>query len=128
MPPLRAGLVYFLLVFGAGFVFGVVRTLLVVPRLGAPRAELLETPLMLVAIWLAARWLTPRMAKGKALAAGLLALALTLGAETGVGVFLRQMTVAEVFLHREPVNAVAYYGALLVFGLLPAILEHYRRA
>lgn len=91
-------------------------------------AELLETPLMLVAIWFAANWLVRRLAPRAALPAGLLALALTLLAETGVGVFLRQMTVAEVFLHREPINAIAYYGALLVFGVLPAILEHYRGA
>lgn len=128
MPPVRAGLVYFLLVFGAGFVLGVVRTLFVVPLIGAPMAELLETPLMLAAIWFAANWLVGRLAPRAALPAGLLALGLTLAAETGVGVLLRQMTVAEVFLHREPVNAVAYYGSLLVFGLLPAKLEHDRRA
>jgi hypothetical protein len=56
----------------------------------------------------------------------LLALAIVWGAETGVGVFLRQMTVAAVFLHRDPLPAFAYYGALLVFGLLPALLA--RRA
>jgi hypothetical protein len=126
MGPLRAGLVYFFLVFGAGFVLGVVRTLFVTPWVGASRAELLETPLMLLVVWRAARWLQPRLRPGAALPAGLLALAILLGAETGVGVFLRQMTVVAVFLHRDPLPAVAYYGALLVFGLLPALLE--RRA
>ena len=81
---------------------------------------------MLLVVWRAARWLQPRLRPGAALPAGLLALAILLGAETGVGVFLRQMTVAAVFLHRDPLPAVAYYGALLVFGLLPALLE--RRA
>lgn len=128
MRPIRAGLVYFLWVFGAGFVLGVLRTLLVVPRLGAPAAELLETPLMLVAIWFAARWLAPRLAPGAALPAGLLALGLTLFAEIAVGLFLRQMTLAEIILHRELVLGTAYYGSLLVFGFLPAILEHHRRA
>jgi hypothetical protein len=122
MSALRAGLVYFLLVFGAGFVLGVARTLLVVPRIGAPMAELLETPLMLVAIWFAANWLVRRTAPGAALPAGLLAFTLTLAADTAVGVFLRRMTLAEVFFHREPLNALAYYGSLLVFGFLPAIL------
>ena len=91
MGPLRAGLVYFFLVFGAGFVLGVVRTLFVTPWVGASRAELLETPLMLLVVWRAARWLQPRLRPGAALPAGLLALAILLGAETGVGVFLRQM-------------------------------------
>jgi len=128
MRPVRAGLVYFLLVFGAGFVLGVLRTLFVVPRVGAPMAELLETPLMLGAIWFAARWLVPRLAPGAALPAGLLALGLTLFAEMAVGLFLRRMTVAEMFLHRELLPALAYYGALLVFGFLPAILARARRS
>ena len=127
MRPVHAGLVYFLLVFGAGFVLGVLRTLFVVPHLGAPTAELLETPLMLAAIWFAAHWLVPRLAPRAALPAGLLSLGLTLLADTAVGLFLRQMTIAEIILHRDLLPALAYYGALLVFGFLPAILEHNRR-
>jgi hypothetical protein len=36
------------------------------------------------------------------------------------------MTVAAVFLHRDPLPALAYYGALAVFGVLPALLERRR--
>jgi hypothetical protein len=35
MRTLKAGVLYFALVFGAGFVLGTIRTLWVVPRLGA---------------------------------------------------------------------------------------------
>src|SRR2546428_221806 len=45
---LRAGVLYFALVFGAGFVLGTIRTLWIVPRLSARMAELMETPIMLV--------------------------------------------------------------------------------
>ena len=48
MQEFKAGVLYFALVFGAGFVLGTVRTLWIVPRVGARRAELMETPIMLV--------------------------------------------------------------------------------
>lgn len=122
MSPLRAGVVYFLLVFGTGFVLGTIRTLLVVPLLGAPTAELLETPFMLVAIWFAARWLVPRLAPGAALPAGLLALSFTFVAEVAVGVFLRHLTLAQIALPHPLLPRLVFYAALLVFAFLPSFL------
>ena len=122
MSPVRAGAVYFLLVFGTGFVLGTFRVLLVVPLVGAPTAELLETPLMLVAIWFAARWLVPRMAPRAALPAGLLALGFTLVAEVAVGVFFRQLTLAEIAFPQPLLPRLAFYAALLVFAFLPYFL------
>jgi uncharacterized protein len=60
MTLLKAAVVYFSLVFGAGLVFGPIRVLLVVPYLGERLAELLEAPLMLIVILLAARWVIHR--------------------------------------------------------------------
>ncbi|GAB4379704.1 MAG: hypothetical protein Kow00121_34360 [Elainellaceae cyanobacterium] len=45
---LRAAVLYFTLVFGTGFILGVIRVLWVVPYLGTRWAELLEMPIMLV--------------------------------------------------------------------------------
>jgi hypothetical protein len=53
---LKAGAVYFALVFAAGFVLGTVRTLWVVPRLGVRTAELAEAPIMFGVSILAVRW------------------------------------------------------------------------
>jgi len=39
----KAGMLYFILVFAAGFVLGTIRTLWVVPRLGVRTAELIRT-------------------------------------------------------------------------------------
>jgi hypothetical protein len=61
MPILKAGVLYFGLVFGAGFVLGTIRTLWVVPRVGARMAELMETPVMLVVTIVTARWMVLRL-------------------------------------------------------------------
>ena len=44
MQIVKAAVLYFALVFGAGFVLGPIRILWVAPRLGARVAELLEAP------------------------------------------------------------------------------------
>ena len=62
MQILKAGLIYFALVFGAGFVLGTVRTLWFVPRVGTRIAELMETPIMLVVTIVAARWIVRHLA------------------------------------------------------------------
>jgi len=62
MPILKAGVLYFGLVFGAGFVLGTIRTLWVVPGVGARMAELMETPVMLVGTIVTARWMVLRLA------------------------------------------------------------------
>src|SRR5687767_5160564 len=54
---LKAAGLYFGIVFGAGFVFGVIRVLWVAPHLGLRNAEWLEHPLMLVVIFVAAKWI-----------------------------------------------------------------------
>ena len=50
-------MLYFALVFAAGFVLGPFRILWAVPRFGERIAALMEAPIMLVVIVLAARWI-----------------------------------------------------------------------
>jgi hypothetical protein len=57
MQILKVGVLYFALVFGAGFVLGAIRTLWVVPRVGTRKGELMEMPIMLVVTIVAARWI-----------------------------------------------------------------------
>ena len=66
-----------------GFAFGVVREMFVVPRPGSELAILVETPLMAIVAWFAARFSVGRCAVPRGLvyrlSMGLLALALLLG-------------------------------------------------
>src|SRR5690349_12116629 len=55
MPILKAGVLYFGLVFGVGFVLGAIRTLWVVPPVGTRMAEIMETSIMLVVTIVTAR-------------------------------------------------------------------------
>jgi hypothetical protein len=45
MAEFKAGGLYFVLVFAVGFALGAIRTMWIVPRIGARRAELTETPI-----------------------------------------------------------------------------------
>lgn len=82
---IKAGVTYFALVFGAGFVLGALRVPFLVPRLGERLAELIEMPFMLLVIVWAARFITQKFALPARmhlrLGVGVLALGLLLGAE-----------------------------------------------
>ncbi|OQW32783.1 MAG: hypothetical protein A4E19_05335 [Nitrospira sp. SG-bin1] len=126
---LQAAVLYFLLVFGAGFVLGTGRVLILVPLLGERTAELLEMPLMLAVIVVAARWMARHRLDGRqssALSVGVIAMGLVLLADLAVGMWLRGMSVAEVFLNRDPVSGTAYYTALLLFALMPVVIIRFQ--
>jgi len=120
---LRPAAAYFGLVFGTGFVLGTIRTLLLVPRLGVRTAELIEIPVMLVAVALAARWIMKRFNRSQGsgwwLRAGLLSLGFLLAAEAFLGAVVRGVSPLQALLDKDPVSGTAYYLALLVFAALP---------
>jgi hypothetical protein len=126
MRVLKPAVVYVSLVFGVGFVLGTFRVLWLVPRVGARMAEMLESPLMLLATVLAARWVARHFSmRGRpaaSLGLGLTALLLLLAAESGLGVALRGGSVLEVLLNKDPVSGTVYYALLGVFALMPWLL------
>jgi len=120
---LKAGIAYFALVFGTGFALGTVRTLWIVPRIGVRTAELLESPLMLVAIVFAAGW-TSRLignsgGSASRLVVGVLALSMLLAAEVSMGMTLQGLSFVEVFIKHDPVSGTVYYVLLGIFALMP---------
>jgi hypothetical protein len=121
----RAGLTYFAIIFGVGFVLGMIRVLLVVPRVGVRTAELMEEPIMLVVVLFAARWLVRRFSLeslGERLGAGFIGLGLLLAAEYG---FLRAqgLTLHEYLAQRDAVAGTVYLVLLLVFAVMPALMD-----
>ncbi len=126
MQILKAGVLYFALVFGAGFVLGPIRILWLVPRFGMRMAELMEMPIMFVVIIVAARWIVRRLAVPSAplsrLGMGCLALALVLIAEFTLALWLRGLTIAEYVASRDPVSGTVYYVMLGMFAIMPLLV------
>jgi hypothetical protein len=124
MQILKAGAFYFALVFGAGFVLGVIRTLWVVPRFGMRMAELIEAPIMFVVTILAARWIVRRLAvppkpSSRLGGIGCVGLGLMLVAEFTLVLWLRGLSISEYLATRDPVSGTVYYVMLGVFCIMP---------
>ena len=124
---LKAALVYFLIVFGFGFLLGPIRILLIVPRLGERIAELLEAPLMLFVIILSAnrivRTFQLPVRLVYRLGAGMIAFILGLVFEFGLVLTLRGLTLTEYFESRDPIAASVYYLTLVLFTLMPLLVR-----
>lgn len=120
-----AGLAYFAIVLGTGFVLGMIRVPFLVPRMSERWAELAEMPLMAVVIFFAAGFILRRFPEirtpARALAAGCLALAWVIAAELGLAVALQSQTLVEFIQSRDNVSGAVYLGLLLVFAVMPRL-------
>lgn len=123
MQILKAGVLYFALVFGAGFVLGTIRTFWIVPSLGTRTAELTEAPIMFVITLVAARWVARRLllppTLSTRLGVGFVALGILLVAEFTVVLWLRGLTISKYLATRDPVAGIVYIMMLGVFAVMP---------
>ena len=122
---IRAALVYFAIVLGTGFVLGMFRVPILVPRIGERWAELAEMPIMAAVIFYSAGYVLRRYPEicspRRSLATGVLALALSVTAEMGLAVLLQNQTLAEFIKSRDKVSGSVYIGLLLVFAVMPRL-------
>ncbi len=126
MQILKAGVLYFAIVFGAGFMLGFIRILWVVPRFGTRMAELMETPIMFLITIVSAWWLVRRLAVPSTLSSrlgmGCIALGLLLVAEFTFVLWLRGLSIGEYLASRDPVSGTVYYLMLGVYAIMPLLL------
>jgi hypothetical protein len=124
---LKATLTYFVIVFVAGFLLGVVRVLLVGPKLGVRSAELIEMPLMLLITIASAtfivRWFAIQSIRDR-LTTGFFGLFLMITAEFLLVLRVRGLTLPQYFEERDPVSGTLYYVVLILFGLMPWLIAH----
>ena len=118
---IRAGGAYGVIGFSFGFAFGVVRTMLVAPAIGAFAAVAIETPLMLAACTPLARWCLRRWGitmPGAALVMGLAAFAALMVCEVLLGQALGQSPQAMLAAMTRPEGLLGLAGQI-TFALLP---------
>ncbi|KAH6952487.1 hypothetical protein BKA56DRAFT_605292 [Ilyonectria sp. MPI-CAGE-AT-0026] len=127
---IRLAFTYFGIVFSTGFFFGTIRQLYVIPKYHLPsfNAEIIEAPLMLIAVIIWANWLVnhykiPAKATVR-LAVGLLGLGVMACVEFMGSRFVGERGPAEESEEEEwaGVARVLYLFDLIVFGIMPWIL------
>ena len=122
---IRAALLYFAIALGTGFVLGMFRVPILVPRIGERWAELAEMPIMAAVIFLSAGYVLRRYPEirspHRSLAVGVLALALSVAAELGSAVVLQNQTLAEFIKSRDNVSGSVYIALLLLFAVMPRL-------
>ncbi len=121
-----ASALYFGLVFGAGFLLGPVRVLVLEPWIGPLGAVAVEIPLLLIVMVFAARWSTHKAALGGGLsprvAMGAAALVLVLAADFSVGRWIRGLALADQLRHFSTSEGMVYVAALILFAAMPVIV------
>lgn len=123
MRSFAAGLGYFAIVFGVGFVLGAIRVLVVIPRIGELAAVSVEVPVMIIVSWLAARWCIARFGVGPGaadrIAMGTIAFALVMLAELALATLLFGQSAAQHFAGYVRLAGTIGLGGQVVFGLIP---------
>jgi hypothetical protein len=118
---LKAAGVYFTVVFGVGFVLGIIRVVWIVPLLGIGNAELLEQPFMLIAVFLTARWVVhqfgSKLNRTEILSMGLIAFGVMVLIEVMVALFLQPVRAGDTL------SGVAYLLNLGMFALMPWLVS-----
>jgi hypothetical protein len=122
---IRPALVYFAIVLGTGFLLGMFRVPLLVPRIGERWAELSEMPIMALVIFLSAGYVLRRFpdvrSPASSLVTGFLALAFSVATELGLAAVLQDQTLAEYIRSRDRISGSVYIGLLLVFAVMPRL-------
>lgn len=123
MTALRHGFLYFIIVFAAGFVLGVVRVLVLVPMLGTFTAVLVEFPVILSLAWLACGRILRggRPDRQQAALMGATAFVLLMLAEASLSLAIGNRTLTDhIGLYGEPEHQLGL-SAQVAFAVFPWI-------
>ena len=125
---LKAAGLYFVLVFGAGFVLGTIRVLWLVPALGTRTAELVEMPVMLAIVILSARWVTQYVqvtpTASSRLGMGGMALAMVLALDFTVILWIRGLSFRQYVEMFDPIAGTTYFMMLGIFAVMPFLVSN----
>lgn len=129
LKPLQAGCAYFAGVFAVGFLLGVLRTLVLVPRVGELVAVLIELPIVLGASWLICGRILRQasLSPAAAVVMGASAFALLLMAELSLSMLLANRSLAaHLALYAESPHRLGLAGQV-AFALFPVLQATWQR-
>lgn len=120
---MKAGLLYGLLGFAAGFIFGTLREVVLIPLFGLSLGHWLEfIPLVAVIIWIGI-WITNKWALveyGEALRAGILGVAVLLVFESILAIFIFGLSIAQYLASFNVLDGELFPIGLLIMAAVPA--------
>lgn len=120
-----AGLAYFAVVFGAGFVLGALRVSLLIPWLGKTSAVLVELPAILAIAWIACQRTVAVFDVPSRLALRLvmggIAFLMLMVAELSLSVLVFGQTISEHAALYHEVHALLGLAGQVAFGFFPAM-------
>ena len=126
MRPLKAGLIYFLLVFAVGWILGPIRELWAAPKFGRIAALLIEAVIMMIAMIVSSRWLMGRFnvsqTLGATMAMGLVALSILVPAEIAGVLWVRGLSPQEYLASFVTAPGVISLVMFLLFTAMPTLV------
>jgi hypothetical protein len=126
MRVLKAGAVYFLLMFGVGWVLGPIRELWAVPRFGRLTGVLWEAVIMLIAMAVSARWVIRRFRVGptfdSTISMGLVVLGILVPAELAGVVWVRGLSLSEYLASFATAPGLVSLLMFLLFAAMPTLV------
>lgn len=128
---LLAGLIYALMTFAVGFLFGTVRVLFLAPRVGELLAVIAEFPLIIFASYLLARWtirktrIPPR--PSPRIIMGIAAFATLMVCEIVTSIWLFGNSFAQHLAHYSQPHAWIGVAGQLLFAAIPVLLLKTRK-
>src|SRR5215813_13853087 len=126
MRVLKVGAVYFLFMFGVGWILGPIRELWAVPRFGRPTGVLLEAVIMLIAMAVSARWVIRRFRVkptfGSTISMGLVALGILVPAELAGVVWVRWLSLRDYLGSFATAPGLVSLVMFLLFAAMPTLM------
>jgi hypothetical protein len=131
MRTLKAGIVYFLVLFAIGWILGPIRERWAVPRVGRTAAVLLEAVIMSIAMTVSAWWVMRRfdvsLALGSTISMGLVALGILLPAELAGVLWVRRLPLRNYLSSFTNAAGVISLLMFLLFPAMPSLVAQVRR-
>ena len=122
---LKAGTLYFMIVFAAGFALGTLRVLVVIPAIGELAAVVLELPVILFVSWIVCRRLVKRFSVPPEVAPrtamGAIAFALLMLAEFALSTLVFGRSGAVYFALLQTPSGLLGLAGQIAFAFLPVL-------